>query len=115
MSLDVMPTAAALLGPETFIGLTAFTKGIMDGERPLCLTCDYEWTDLHCPPPAGFAVVRTHDLAFARSKDAVAITSGICRNCCEHERLMERCLDAYRKIWPDLRSVNVQPTRVGLQ
>jgi hypothetical protein len=46
-------------------------------------------------------LVKRHD----EGKPLRPLVSGICGNCRDGDDTVDRCLDVYRKVWPNLRSV----------
>jgi hypothetical protein len=70
-----------------------------------------EWSDFDGQPPAAFS------MAMSVLDKSSALTSGICRKCCDPtETLFERCAAKYRKdIWPDAYPVDVIDTPKGVQ
>jgi hypothetical protein len=81
--------------------MIAWAARVERGARPLCLTCNHEWTDIHCPAPDGIAVLHP---ALPDAGQDVAMISGICPQCWAKQDRLERATDVYRKIWPDLRA-----------
>ncbi len=121
MRITIVPTNHIFdpsLDPEIFNSIVQLTAKVMADERPICLTCDFEWINLRCPPPAAVAVVRTQDFFCDPNADKVLMmVSGICRTCWEnhYDDLLERCFERYRKIWPDLRTADIHEAPVGVQ
>jgi hypothetical protein len=117
LQLDIVTASAVLdpvLDPEIISGLQQFARSIIRQPR-LCLTCPHEWSrDKLLPPPAGFAVVRTHGF-FRQPGNRVEMVSGLCESCGAHPELRQRALDAYRAIWPQLRDIDVHNAPAGRQ
>jgi hypothetical protein len=90
------------LDPEIFAAIMHLSAQVARGQRPLCLCCDFEWTNLRVPPPAGIAVVRTAKFFRNRGSGKVGIATGICRSCWDRPDLIEAALERYRRIWPSL-------------
>jgi hypothetical protein len=117
MNMTIVPTNQIFdqsLDPEVLAGIVVFTTRVMQGGRPNCLTCDFEWTDLRAPAPAAVCVVRTHDFFRDRSKSATELVSGICRSCWGKDDLLDLCVARYRGIWPELRTddIHIAPDAV---
>lgn len=85
-----------------------FGRSILEGQCPKCITCEHEWTDLSGDPPRALAIARADGVT-----DGKALVSGICEACCEEHGsgILDRCIEAYRAIWPDLRCI--EPTHNG--
>jgi hypothetical protein len=84
--------------PESLGLYLMFGKRIVEGERPLCLLCDFEWRDLRSGPPSELFVVGVH------GDPEPSMVSGICEKCAEKENLLGRCVENMKRIWPDLRA-----------
>jgi len=116
MQIEIVPASGRFdtqLEPEIFWGLLQFTHNIVRGARPLCLTCDHEWLR-GTPPPAAYAVVRTHRFFRDHSRPTVEMISGICTSCLAHPELTARILDSYREIWPQLRTADIHTAPSGV-
>ena len=79
-------------------GRRELCRRIVEGERPLCLLCDFEWRDLRSGPPSELFVVGVH------GDPEPSMVSGICEKCAEKENLLGRCVENMKRIWPDLRA-----------
>ena len=91
--------------PITSPALVSFARWWSGENNPLCLTCANGWPSLETSPPAAFAVVRTQEFFRQNGSEAAAL-SGICASCFSRSDLIQRCLDRYRDIWPDLQPIN---------